>query len=140
MTRNPPSPQPAYFGGLPHWWRCASKQLLTWLVFAAALVQFAPVGWTTSSAVTGANPDAVVNDSLSVNTHSLEHWATQPTTAARAIDEQPNALKSLDSGSASATGDLASQGVRLRCQRYGIRAGLLHWLVTLVNLNVRLQV
>lgn len=140
MTRNPPSPQTAYFGGLPHRWRCASRQLLSGLVFAAALVQFVPVGWTSSPAVTGANPDAVVNDSLSVNTHSLKRWAIPPTTAARAIDEQPNALKSFDSGSASATGDLASQGVRLHCQRHGSRAGHLHWLATLVNLNVRLQV
>lgn len=140
MTRNRSSQRTACFGVLPNRWRFASRQLLTSLVFVAALVQVVPAGWASSRLVADLSPDALINESLSVDTHAVEHWATQPTAVARVIDEKPTELEPLNDCAASAIRGLASLGFLQHCQTHCGQVGHLHCLVTLVNLNVRLQV
>lgn len=140
MSRYQSSQQSACFRGLPKQWSVVARRLLTHLVFVAALVQFVPVGLTSTRLVADANPDASANESLSAEAHAVDCWATQPTALTRVSGEKSNELEPLAgslSGFLSTVADLnflhhwkanLDLGDHRRC------------LVTLVNLNVRLQV
>lgn len=140
MTRYQSSQQSACFGGLPKQWSVVARRLLTHLVFVAALVQFVPVGLTSTRLAADSNPDTSVTESLSAEVHAVNCWATQPTALTRVSGEKSNELEPLAGGLTTFLSTVVDPNFLNHWKARFNGGDHRRCLVTLVNLNVRLQV
>lgn len=140
MTRYQTSQHSACFGGFPKRWCFVARRILTSLVFIAALVQVVPVGLSSSRHASDSSPDSSLNESLSADTHAVDHWATQPTALTRVSGERSHEVEPLAGCSTPCLSTAVDPNFLQRWKARHDRGGHRHFLVTLVNLNVRLQV
>ncbi len=137
MAHSQSSRRTPFFGLLPSPGCLVASRLL---VVLAALFQFIPNGFASSqafAAVSGFETD--VSESLTANTHAVELGVTQPTHATRLAVKSSDA-EPLQTGWGTLGCALTIPASLCFCGQRCTVEGDSYCLVTLVELNVRLQI
>lgn len=140
MTRFQSRQQSARFGGLSKPGCLVARRMLTYLVFAAALLQFLPVEVTSSRLAADFHSATAGHESLSADAHVLDCWAVQPSALTRVSGEKSSEFEPLCDGLTAFLSTVAGLSHRNDWNANFNGVSYRRCLVTLVNLNVRLQV